>query len=197
MIGSTRQVTVYAYSEPADLRRGFDGLSALVREAMGRDELSGDLYVFLSRDRRRDEESPEEAVQRLALRARLRQERSRALVETIRQWALSQRPLPRSGLGQAVHYLLALWPGLTRFLDDARIPLDNNPVERALRGVVVGRKNHYGSRSRRGCEVAALFYTLLETAKLCGVEPKSYLLQATSAALVRPGAVTLPQSLRV
>jgi transposase len=53
MIGSTRQVTVYAYSEPADLRRGFDGLSALVREAMGRDELSGDLYVFLSRDRRR------------------------------------------------------------------------------------------------------------------------------------------------
>jgi transposase len=53
MIGSTRQVTVYAYSQPADLRRGFDGLSALVREAMGRDELSGDLYVFVSRDRRR------------------------------------------------------------------------------------------------------------------------------------------------
>lgn len=53
MIGSTRQVTVYAYSQPADLRRGFDGLSALVRETMGRDELSGDLYVFVSRDRRR------------------------------------------------------------------------------------------------------------------------------------------------
>ena len=53
MIGSTRQVTVYAYSQPADLRRGFDGLSALVRESMGRSELSGDLYVFLSRDRRR------------------------------------------------------------------------------------------------------------------------------------------------
>jgi len=53
MIGSTRQVTVYAYSQPADLRRGFDGLSALVREVMGRDELSGDLYVFVSRDRRR------------------------------------------------------------------------------------------------------------------------------------------------
>lgn len=53
MIGSTRQVKVYAYSQPADLRRGFDGLSALVREAMGRDELSGDLYLFVSRDRRR------------------------------------------------------------------------------------------------------------------------------------------------
>jgi transposase len=53
MIGSTRQVTVYAFSQPADLRRGYDGLSALVREAMGRDELSGDLYLFVSRTRRR------------------------------------------------------------------------------------------------------------------------------------------------
>lgn len=53
MIGSTRQVTVYAFAQPADLRRGFDGLSALVREAMGCDELSGDLYLFVSRNRRR------------------------------------------------------------------------------------------------------------------------------------------------
>ncbi len=53
MIGSTRQVRVYAYSQPADLRRGFDGLSALVRESMGCSELSGDLYVFVSRNRRR------------------------------------------------------------------------------------------------------------------------------------------------
>jgi len=53
MIGSTRQVSVYAFSQPADLRRGFDGLSALVREAMGHDELSGDLYLFVSRNRRR------------------------------------------------------------------------------------------------------------------------------------------------
>jgi transposase len=53
VIGSTRQVTVYAFSQPADLRRGYDGLSALVRQAMGRDELSGDLYLFVSRTRRR------------------------------------------------------------------------------------------------------------------------------------------------
>jgi transposase len=53
MIGSTRQVTVYAFSQPADLRRGYDGLSALVRETLGRDELSGDLYLFVSRNRHR------------------------------------------------------------------------------------------------------------------------------------------------
>ena len=130
----------------------------------------------------------------LALRAQLRAERSRPLIERIRLWAGSQTVLPRSGLGQAIRYMQELWPGLTRFLDDPLIPLDNNPVERALRGLVVGRKNHYGSRSRRGCQVAALFYSLIETAKLCGVEPKSYLLRATSEALAHPGAVTLPKA---
>ncbi len=65
-----------------------------------------------------------------------------------------------------------MWAGLTHFLDDPRIPLDNNYAERGLRGVVLGRKNHYGSRSRRGTEVAALFYSLVESAKLCGVEPQ-------------------------
>jgi transposase len=58
-----------------------------------------------------------------------------------------------------------------------------------------GRKNHYGSRSRRGTEVAALFYSLIESAKLCGVEPKAYLLRAFRAALASPGAVTLPHTL--
>jgi len=56
-------------------------------------------------------------------------------------------------------------------------------------GVVVGRKNHYGSQSKRGTEVAALFYSLCETAKLVGVEPRAYLLQATHAALQKPGTV--------
>ena len=58
--------------------------------------------------------------------------------------------------------------------------------------MVVGRKNHYGSRSKRGTEVAALFYSLIESAKFCGVEPKAYLLYATRAALENPGTVALP-----
>ena len=65
--------------------------------------------------------------------------------------------LPRSDFGKAVRYMLERWHGLTRFLADPRIPFDNNAAERALRGPVVGRKNHYGSRSVRGTQVAALF----------------------------------------
>ncbi len=53
MIGSTRQIAVYAYGAPADLRKGFDGLSALVSQGLGRDPLSGDLFVFVNRNRQR------------------------------------------------------------------------------------------------------------------------------------------------
>jgi len=69
--------------------------------------------------------------------------------------------------------MLGPWPGLTRCLDDPRIPLDSNATERGLRGMVLGRENQYRSRSKRGTEVAALFHSLIEAAKLCGVEPKA------------------------
>jgi transposase len=129
------------------------------------------------------------------LRAGARREQSIAIVDAIRAWAHRQRVLPESSLGKAIAYMLGLWPGLTRFLGDGRIPLDNNATERGLRGMVVGRKNHYGSRSKRGTEVAALFYSLIETAKLCEVNPKAYLLAATHAALTTPGTALLPNSL--
>jgi hypothetical protein len=79
---------------------------------------------------------------------------------------------------------------------DPRIPPDNNSAERALRGPVVGRKNHYGSRSLRGTQVAAIFYTLCETARLVDVDPQAYLLRAVYAAIARPGAVTFPEDLK-
>ncbi len=53
MIGSTRQIAVYAYGAPADLRKGFDGLTALVTQSLRRDPLSGDLFVFTNRTRKR------------------------------------------------------------------------------------------------------------------------------------------------
>lgn len=132
-----------------------------------------------------------------SLRAALldaRRARSKAILDRILQWVVDQHALPQSGIGKAIIYMGERWTGLTRFVDDPRIPLDNNATERAIRGMVVGRKNHYGSRSKRGTEVAALFYTLIETAKLRGVEPKAYLQKALMAALITPGTVTLPEA---
>jgi transposase len=117
------------------------------------------------------------------LRRRLRAERSAAIVQRIRQWALTTSATPESALGKAIAYMTGMWSGLTRFLDDPKIPIDNNLVERALRDPVLGRKNHYGSRSKRGLEVASLYYTILHTAKTIGVDPKEYLRRAVHAAL--------------
>lgn len=122
----------------------------------------------------------------------LRQENSRPLIRKIRDWAYAQGGLRRSAFAQAVAYMLDHWDGLTVFLDDPRVPLDNNAAERILRGVVVGRKNYYGTRSKRGAKVASILYTLIETAKLQGIEPRSYLHKAARAAIERPGAVTQP-----
>ncbi|WXH32568.1 hypothetical protein WA016_06563 [Myxococcus stipitatus] len=74
------------------------------------------------------------------------------------------------------------------------VPIDNNHVERQMRDMVMGRKNHYGSKSKRGTEVAALFYSLIETARLRGEEPGHYLQRAALASIENPGSVTLPKS---
>jgi transposase len=122
----------------------------------------------------------------------LRQEKSKAILEEIREAAFDCGGLRRSNFGKAAAYLLAHWQGLTRFLDDPRIALDNNAAERALRGPVVGRKNFYGNRSKRGAKTTAILYSLIETAKLCGRNPSEYLREAAVAAIRRPGTVTLP-----
>lgn len=113
----------------------------------------------------------------------VRAARSAPLVEQLRTWANTQQALSESKLGEALTYLKNQWDGLKIFLSDPRVPLSNNHAERSLRGVVVGRKNHYGSKSKRGTEVAALFYSLLETASMVGVDPKAYLRAAAAAAL--------------
>jgi transposase len=145
-------------------------------------DLIGELYA-VERDCSSDDD-----------RQRIRDQHSRDIVKRIQEWALRQEALPRSPLRKAIAYMGDLWPGLLRFLDDPRLALDNNATERALRGVVIGRKNHYGSRSERGTEVAALFYSLIESAKLAGVEPDAYLRTAARQA-IRGDRIALPHEL--
>lgn len=114
------------------------------------------------------------AVARRSARA----EQAPPILEKLRDWARRQRGLPKSGLRKAIDYMLNHWQHLCVFLDDPYVPLDNNATERALRGIVVGRKNHYGSRSVRGTEVAAIAYSLVESAKLAGLDPQAYITAA-------------------
>src|SRR5436309_5033816 len=80
--------------------------------------------------------------------------------------------MPKS---KAIDYMLRRWPSFTRFLDDGRICLTNNAAERALRGIALGRRAWLFAGSDRGGERAAAMFTLIETAKLNGVDPQAWL----------------------
>jgi transposase len=112
-----------------------------------------------------------------ALRLAERRTFSKPLVEKLKVWMEQQltRVPPRGKLADAIRYALTRWHGLTRFLYDGRIELDTNPVERAIRPVALGRKNHLFAGSDVGGERWATLCSLIETAKMNGVEPYAYL----------------------
>lgn len=110
-------------------------------------------------------------------RLRVRHARSRPLVEALRTWferQLQQVP-QRGGLAEAIRYSLTRWPSLCHFLEDGRVELDNNPVERAIRPIALGRKNHLFAGSDGGAKRWAIITSLIATAKLNNVEPYAYL----------------------
>lgn len=139
----------------------------------------------------------EELDRALEIRLTERNERSRPVITAIQEWPLTLRLTREDALRKAVEYMTKLWAGLTRFLDDPRIPLDNNLLERSLRPIALGRKNHLGSKSPAGIEASAILYSLIESAKLSGVDPRAYVLAAVHAALEMPFRVVLPNEIAV
>lgn len=88
--------------------------------------------------------------------------------------AWQQDALPRSPLGVAIGYAKAQWQTLVRYVEDGDLEIDNNAVERAIRGVAVGRKNWLFAGSYAGAKRAAVLYSLVESCKAQGVEPFAY-----------------------
>ena len=112
-----------------------------------------------------------------------RRRKTRPLLEAFFHW-IDGLAIPALGeLRDAFKYVQRRKASLMLFIDDGRLSPDNNETERVLRGVVLGRKNHYGSRSVLGTKVAALFYSLLDSAQLAGINPHEYLRVAVDAAL--------------
>src|SRR5690606_23293242 len=104
------------------------------------------------------------------------------VLDKIKHWLNAQKVLTSLDFGNAARYTFANWERLTRFAHDPRIPLDNNATERGIRGPVVGRRNHFGSKSQRGTVVASILYSLAETAKLNRLSPAKYIADAVRAA---------------
>ena len=110
-------------------------------------------------------------------RRRERVERAAPLLNDLHAWLseMLAHVSAKSDLAHAIGYTLTHWKALTRYCEDGRIEIDNNAAERALRGVSLGRKNYLFFGSDAGGERAAAIYSLVETAKLNGLDPEGYL----------------------
>ncbi len=92
-------------------------------------------------------------------------------------WAQGQltRIPGKSDLAKALRYGLSRWPSLCLFLEDRRVAMDNNAAERALRPIDIGRKNSLFAGANTGAETLASAMTIIETAKMNGIDPQAYL----------------------
>ena len=110
-------------------------------------------------------------------RRRVRQEKSKPLVMAFRPWLEHQlaRVSGKSGIADELRYGLNHWEGLVRFLDDGRIELDTNIVERGIRPIVLNRKNALFAGHDEGAENWACVASLIETCKLNDVEPQAHI----------------------
>ncbi len=107
----------------------------------------------------------------------VRHERSRVIADDLRQYfdARGRQVSTKSKLGEAIRYALTRWDGLSRFLDDGRIDLDNNAVERSIRPLALNRKNALFAGSDEGGDNWAVIATLIENCKLSGINPHTWL----------------------
>ena len=81
----------------------------------------------------------------------------------------------KSTLANAIRYALSRWEALCRFTSDGRLEMENNAAERGIRPLVLGRKNYLFAGSDAGGRRAAIMYTIIETAKMTGLDPEAYL----------------------
>ena len=107
----------------------------------------------------------------------LRQQRSQPVADALHGWLSEQRLrlVKADATAKAIDYTLSNWRALTRFLEDGEIPIDNNAAENAVRPLVVGRKNWLFVGSQQAGERAAVIMSLIESAKLNGLDPWAYL----------------------
>ena len=124
-----------------------------------------------------EHEAKEQRIVRTTAHLQLRQERAGPIRERLWLWLEQQQGLhpPKSPLGVAIRYAMGNWEALGRFLTDARIPLDNNASERALRRVALGRKNFlFVGGLQAGRNLAGL-YSLVATCEARSINPFAYL----------------------
>ncbi len=146
--------------------KGAKGKTGSAEVALG---YIGQLYR-IEKAARAEELSPSEIYQ-------FRIERAKPVLEEFKAWLETRKDQtpPKGLLGKAINYTLSRWAKLVRYLENGYITPDNNAAENAIRPFVVGRKNWLFAGSPNGANAAATLYSLIETAKACGLDPYRYL----------------------
>lgn len=118
----------------------------------------------------------------------LRKQRAGPIINDLEKYLAEQKSLhlPKSVMGRAISYAQNNWEELTRFLSDARIPLDNNASERALRIIALGRKNYLFAGNDESAENLAGLYSLVASCELHNINPESYLKDILIRVLTHP-----------
>ncbi len=106
-----------------------------------------------------------------------RQDKSRPILAALEPWLREKLALisQKSKLAEAIRYALSRWNGLTLFVDDGRVEIDSNVVERAIRPIALNRKNALFAGSDGGAENWAIVASLIETCKLNGIDPQAWM----------------------
>jgi transposase len=120
-------------------------------------------------------------------RRQARQLRTKPLFDALRAWldAKLAAVSGKSTIAEAIRYGLSRWDGLARFLDDGRIEIDSNVVERSMRPIALGRKNHLFAGSDGGGVHWAVIASLIETCKMNDVDPQAYLCDVLTKIVAR------------
>lgn len=162
--GHVREIACWAHARRKFFELHQANQSTIAAEALAR---MADLYAIEATAKTLDAPA----------RHALRQERSRPIVEGLLQWLTGLRPKVNSGSGaaKAIDYLLRRKSAFTAFLDDGCFPIDNNPVENAIRPIALGRKNWLFAGSLESGQRAANIMSLIQTAKANGHNPMAYL----------------------
>jgi hypothetical protein len=131
-------------------------------------------------------------------RLELRQQRAKPIAEALRQWLTRQRGQVPDGsaTAKAIDYSQGRWAALTRYLEDGDLPIDNNHIENRIRPVALGRSNWLFAGSLRAGQRAAAIMSLIQSAKLNGLDPYRYLKDVLERLPTQPAsriAELLPQ----
>jgi transposase len=115
-------------------------------------------------------------------RVELRHAKAKPILDDLENWLQSELPKlsGKTPLANAIRYVLTRMKRLRGYLDHEFLELDNNTAERSMRGIAIGRKNNVFVGSERGGKYAAIIYTLIETAKLNGIDPQAWLTDTLS-----------------